>query len=356
MKSTMKAKRGYPLSTLLSIVDAMRESIMKLLCYVLSILLIFTPLSAILAKAPEITKIVFASKRDGNFEIYIMNPDGSDQINLTQHRAKDSAPVWSPTGEQILFVSDRGGIEDLYLMDADGTNVRQVFKKLIGREFPTWAPDGKALAYQRFHTSSIYTASINGKDETKVADGLWPAWSPNGSEIAFMAAKFVWAENGNLQAPNVRVQIINLQTHVEVKLLPGKTGMFDPTWAPDSTQIAFSWRSILFEGKVVEHIRGIYVVNRDGSGLRKIIDAEDAVASVFNPTWSPDGNELIYNRGIDGVRDLFKVALDSGVPEQLTHRQGDNFNADWFDPAFALPVSPQSSLLTTIWGKLKIQD
>ena len=94
-------------------------------------------------------------------------------------------------------------------------------------------------------------------------------------------------------------------------------------------------------------------MNRDGSGLRKITDAGDAVSLVFNPTWSPDRNELIYNKGIGGVRDLFKVALDGGVSERLTHRQGDNFNADWFDPAFALPVSLQPSLLTTTWGKLK---
>ncbi|MYA99296.1 hypothetical protein F4X90_06410, partial [Candidatus Poribacteria bacterium] len=271
-------------------------------------------------------------------------------INLTQHRAKDSTPVWSPTGEQILFTSDRGGIEDLYLMNADGTNVRQVFKKLIGREFPTWSPDGKALAYHRFHTFSIYTASSAGKDETKVADGLWSAWSPNGSEIAFMASKFVWGENGNLQVPNVRIQIINLQTHVEDVLLPGQIGMFDPAWAPDSAQVAFSWR-----GRQIGGTMGIHVVNRDGSGLRKIVDVEDGMAA-FNPTWSPDGNELIYNKGVGGVRDLFKVALSGGVPERLTHRQGDNFDADWFDPAFALPVSPQSSFLTTTWGKLKTQD
>ena len=82
---------------------------MKLLCYALSAFLIFALLSvSILAKAPETAKIVFTSRRDGNFEIYIMNPDGSD--DLTQHRANDSAPVWSPTGEQILFTSDRGGI------------------------------------------------------------------------------------------------------------------------------------------------------------------------------------------------------------------------------------------------------
>ena len=324
---------------------------MKRLCYVLSTFLIFAPLSVVLAKAPETAKIVFTSRRDGNFEIYIMNPDGSDQINLTQHRAKDAAPVWSPTGEQILFTSDRGGIEDIYLMDADGTNVRQVFKKLIGREFPTWSPDGKALAYHRFHTFSIYTASSDGKDETKLADGLWPAWSPNSSEIAFMASKFVWADNGNLRAPNVRVQIINLQTHVEEEPLPGKRWIFYPAWAPDSAQIAFSWRGIQEKGKGVGGTMGIHVVNRDGSELREIIDAGDGMAA-FNPTWSPDGNELIYNKGVGGDRDIFKVALDDGVSEQLTHR-GDNFRTDWFDPTFALPVSPQPSLLTITWGNSK---
>lgn len=55
------------------------------------------------------------------------------------------------------------------------------------------------------------------------------------------------------------------------------------------------------------------------------------------------------------VRQLFKIASGGGIPEQLTHR-ADNFKADWFDPAFALPVSPQPHLLTTVWGKLKTRD
>ena len=323
---------------------------MKRLCYVLSTLLIFAPLSAVLAKAPETPKIVFTSNREGNSEIYSMNPDGSDQINLTQHRAKDSAPVWSPTGEQILFVSDRGGVSDLYLMDADGTNVRQVFRKSIGREFPTWSPDGKAFAYQRFNKLSIYIASIDGRDEEELTDGLFPAWSPNGSEIAFMGGKFAHI-GGMPVVANPRIQIINLQTHVEEKLLPGKIEMFNPAWRPDSTQIAFSGTNPLADARPTI---AIYVVNRDGIGLKEI--AAGGVGRSLYTTWSPHGNELIYNKRVGGVRDLFKVTLDGGIPEQLTHRQGDNFNADWFDPAFALPVSPQSSLLTTIWGKLKTRD
>ena len=63
----------------------------------------------------------------------MMNPDGSEQVNLTQHPADDLDAVWSPTGEQILFISDRQGtrVRDLYLMDADGSNVRRVFKRKI---------------------------------------------------------------------------------------------------------------------------------------------------------------------------------------------------------------------------------
>ena len=85
----------------------------------------------VFAKAPTTPKILFTSTRDGNREVYVMNPDGSEQVNLTQHRADDLGAVWSPRGDKILFVSDRQGtrVRDLYLMNPDGTNIRRVFKK-----------------------------------------------------------------------------------------------------------------------------------------------------------------------------------------------------------------------------------
>ena len=334
---------------------------MKFICYALSALLVFGILSVALAAAPATAKIVFTSMRDGNSEIYTMGPDGSEQTNLTQHRASDNAPVWAPTGDQILFVSDRSGTKDLYLMNADGTNVRKVFRRLVGREHPTWSPNGKQIAYHRFNRLAIYIASRDGKDEEKLADGLWPAWSPNGSEIAFIAdEKFAVVGDGRLRAEKPRVQIIHLQTGAEETLLPGKDLMFNPAWAPDSTQIAFSWVNLdaipvedLLAGKNVGDTIGVYVVNRDGSGLKEIAAGDNG--TTFNPTWSPRGDELIYDKRIREVSQLFKIASGGGIPEQLTHR-GDNFEADWFDPAFALPVSPQSHFLTRVWGKLKTQD
>ena len=81
----------------------------------------------------------------------MMNPDGSEQVNLTQHPATDLEAAWSPTGEQILFVSDRGGkgVRDLYLMDPDGSNIRRVFREKIkaDKRSPTWSPNGKRFAY-----------------------------------------------------------------------------------------------------------------------------------------------------------------------------------------------------------------
>ena len=105
---------------------------MWLLIFVILILLMLNlSVSPIFAKAPTTPKILFTSSRDGNGEVYMMNPDGSEQVNLTQHPATDQGAVWSPAGDQILFVSDRQGtrVRDLYVMDADGSNVRRVFKK-----------------------------------------------------------------------------------------------------------------------------------------------------------------------------------------------------------------------------------
>ena len=109
-------------------------------------------------QAPDTAKIVFASLRDGNREIYLMNPDGSQQVNITNHLAEDVYPVWSPTGEHILFVSNRDGVRDLYLMDADGGNVRKIFGKSAHRAHPTWAPDGKRIAYEKLDRLSVCLA------------------------------------------------------------------------------------------------------------------------------------------------------------------------------------------------------
>ena len=103
-----------------------------LLLLVLSVAVLCVGAFPVLAEAPATSKIAFSSWRGRNLDIYLMNPDGSEEVQLTHHRRRDAGPKWSPTGEQILFDSDQDGAPgdwDLYLMNADGSNVRRVFPK-----------------------------------------------------------------------------------------------------------------------------------------------------------------------------------------------------------------------------------
>lgn len=85
-------------------------------------------------------KIAFASDRDGNFEIYVMNADGTNHVNLTNHPALDDHPAWSPDGTRIAFASwrDPGGGE-IYVMNADGKNPVNLTNNLAKDQWPSWS-------------------------------------------------------------------------------------------------------------------------------------------------------------------------------------------------------------------------
>ena len=307
------------------------------------------------AQAPKTAKIVFGANREGNREIYLMNIDGSDQINITNHRADDVSPTWSPTGEQILFASDRDrflGSWDLYLMDPNGQNVRPVFGKSADRFSPSWSPNGKQIAYTRREQGKwfVYIAPINGKKEERMAIGGSPAWSPDGTEIAFVA---------NAGPKRWEINMLNVRTRKQKVFFPPKAApswLRGPAWSPRGDKLAFSWLHRVPLGDFRE-TETIYTVNRDGTELTQIVD--EAGPEVTSPVWSPQGDILLYAQDSEKARrsvQIFKIVLGEEQPEQLTHIGIWNDSADWFDPAYALPVSPQPSLLTAMWGKLKTRD
>ena len=322
---------------------------------VFSLTVLCANLSPLFAKAPTTPKILFTSTRDGNYEVYIMNPDGSKQVNLTQHHAEDLQAVWSPTGEQILFVSDRDGIRDLYLMDPDGSNVRRVFKKVVYRYYPTWAPDGKQIAHMHkahnLRASIIYTANLGKQKEESLVNALYPAWSPDGTEIACSIGG---------PGQEARLALINIRTGEREHLLPLKErgGQSFPSWSAAGDKLAFSWNNNPLPPLAAgEHVPDawldkltIYIVNRDGTGLRQIVDEAEPIAMA--PALSPNGEEVLYTQEINGNLQIFKVDVDSGVRTQLTHIKR-NSGGDWFDPAYTLSVSPQPHALTTTWGAVK---
>lgn len=306
----------------------------------------------VLAKAPETAKIVFAANRTGNREIYLMNPDGSEQVNITRNKADDISPAWSPTGAQIMFGSNRDGIRDLYLMDSDGSNVQRIFGKPADRAGATWSPDGKQIAY-RLHErgqSFIYIATIESKKEERVAMGSGPDWSSDSTEIAFLTG---WPER-------VQISILNVSTRKQKVLFPkpAKPSWMGGgvTWSPSGKKLAFSWLHKVPLKDFIE-TETVYTVNRDGTGLQQIVP--EAGPRVTSPVWSPQGNELLYVQADDVQAadpinlQIFKIGVDGGEPTQLTHIGLGHHLGGWFDPAYALPVAPQSNLLTTVWGEMK---
>ena len=181
--------------------------------------LIFGLLCPVSAKQLSSEKIVFASNRDGNWEIYMMNPDGTRQERLTYDRAVDCDPVISPAGDQILFNSNRGGTRDLYLMDVDGRNVRPLFGFTEAyRTHPAWSPNGERIIYSQRALGgiNIHTAGADGTSAKLIvylenAHSGYPTWSSDGTEIAYVVADEIhWASR--------QIRFINLYTRKQEPL------------------------------------------------------------------------------------------------------------------------------------------
>jgi serine/threonine protein kinase/Tol biopolymer transport system component len=146
------------------------------------------------AWTPDGTSVVFASDRDGNWELYRMDADGSDVVRLTDNTAQDGWPTITPDGESIIFASDRDGDPEssqLYIMGADGEDVRRLVSSEAYDTLPSIAPDGKTVVYSSRSGSlaEIYSLDLATATTTRltstVAMNTDPSFSPDGSKIVF---------------------------------------------------------------------------------------------------------------------------------------------------------------------------
>ncbi len=276
--------------------------------------------------------IVFYSERDGDAEIYVMNPDGSNQTPLTDNNADDYSPSWSPDGRLIVFESDRDDPHpqtcfpncnyNLYVMNADGSDQRRL-TALPGAEWNAdWSPDGQSLLFNAsgldFEQVGIYRVGLDGGepqpllvDEFKNSDA---DWSPDGEQIAFSSNRegkldiFVMAADGS----GIRKVV--------------DTGIDDyfPDWSPDGNQLVF----FAADWPAVE--QDIYTVNADGSNLQNITNTPYVVDE--DPLWSPDGSKIIFQSDRDGNFEIYVMNPDGSQPQNLTQHRGPDYWPDWFMP------------------------
>jgi Tol biopolymer transport system component len=183
--------------------------------------------------SPDMRRIVFCSKRDGDYEIYTMNADGSDQKQVTFNSAWDLTPSWSPDGKKIVFQSDRDGDTEIFVMNSDGSNVVQLTNNTYYDGMPTWSPDGQYIAFiSSPEGADLYRMNANGTGVTRLTyyttytDPKDPHWSPDSLTITF------W--DYNLQY----VHTISITGTHPVTLTQGYHP--SPVYSPDGQYIAFT--------------------------------------------------------------------------------------------------------------------
>ena len=138
-------------------------------------------------------RIVFTSNRDGDWDIYSMDVNGENLLQLTDHPASDEVPACSPDGRRIAFMSERDGSPDLYVMDSGGNNVIRLTNSKFGEYRASWSPDGMKIAFPsiRDGNSEIHAMDADGNNLTRLTKhephDVSPSWSPDGSKIAFIS-------------------------------------------------------------------------------------------------------------------------------------------------------------------------
>jgi Tol biopolymer transport system component len=263
-------------------------------------------------------RIVFQSDRDGDWEIYVMNPDESHTVQLTDNTAADEYPVWSPDGKQIAFKSDRDGNFEIYVMNADGTNQRRLTNHSANDEDPAWSPDGKRIAFHSDRKSAleIYIMNADGSGlipfTHTIGKNALPAWSPDGKRIAYTGNRYLgW-----------NVYVTDLEKTDDTRITDGH-GACRPDWSPDDKKIAYVSQKADGKGD-------IWVMNPDGSQKTQLT-FDDANYDYY-PAWSPDGKYLVYAKTSDkntGNWELYVISSDGKEQARLTNHPARDKFPDW---------------------------
>jgi Tol biopolymer transport system component len=212
---------------------------------------------------PAPQRIAFESDRDGNFEIYVTDPDGTSQIRLTTNSALDSDPDWSPDRKKLVFHSDRDGNVEIYVMNADGTGQTRLTSNRSTDRNATWSPDGKKIAFETYRHGAgreIYVMNADGTGQTRLtttqAQEFNPAWSPDGTRIAFHSDR----------DRNWEIYAMNPDGSAQTRLTVNCCRDLNPIWSPDGDKIAFQSDR---DDKINDTFE-IYVMNADGSSPTRL--------------------------------------------------------------------------------------
>jgi tol-pal system beta propeller repeat protein TolB len=284
-------------------------------------------------------KIAFASDRAGNMDIWVMNADGTNPVQLTNDPLPEVFPTFSPDGNKIAFArGERAGAE-IHVMNANGTGQTQLTSNAMGDAQPAWSPDGTQIAFLRVEQPTldreIYVMNANGSGERDLTNDpppadpadfppfdIEPAWSPDGTQIAFSSDR-----SSESPEPCLAVYTMSPNGTDIRKLTADSMEAFSPAWSPEGDKLAFSDHACTGESD-------LFVMNPDGTGVRQLFETR---ANETGATWSPDGKKIAFDRFkltsvgiVPGTGEIYVVGENGKSLQNLTKYPGaDDEHPDW---------------------------